>query len=344
MRYDMSALARLRIGSGAAGNDACTNVVDRLLAGDLEARVGESGGRLGAGIDSLAEKLQGLTLGVSGTAGLLESGGEDLFMASFGLGTAAETAADQAGLVASAAHAVGDHVRTVLETSREVADLSNVVREEADQAANASNQALSRATDSVVLGERLLRSAEEIAGVVDLIKAIAAQTRLLALNAAIESARAGEAGAGFKVVAVEVKQLAHQTHEATAGIEERIGHVVADAAAAVAAFREISEVVGVVQELHERTAAQLGDQSDRSVIVAAALDEANAQLSEVTAAIDGTSAAVRECAEGSGSIQEHAMRMTGMAAELTRLSSAFTASSEESEYSADGGYDDQGAA
>jgi ligand-binding sensor protein len=65
----------------------------------------------------------------------------------------------------------------------------------------------------------------EINEVTDLIKDIADQTQLLGLNASIEAARAGVAGAGFGVVAQEIRKLSGNSKETVAKIKEFTGMI-----------------------------------------------------------------------------------------------------------------------
>lgn len=64
-----------------------------------------------------------------------------------------------------------------------------------------------------------LDDAEKSNGVTSLIKSISRQTNLLGLNASIEAARAGQHGAGFNIVAQEVRKLSLETSTATENIE-----------------------------------------------------------------------------------------------------------------------------
>lgn len=72
----------------------------------------------------------------------------------------------------------------------------------------------------VVEVRSLKEKAEEVSSITQVIFSISSQTNLLALNASIESARAGEAGRGFSVVADQIRQLAEQTKQSTEQISQ----------------------------------------------------------------------------------------------------------------------------
>ena len=66
------------------------------------------------------------------------------------------------------------------------------------------------------------KATEEILHILDTVSHISRQTHLLALNASIESARAGEAGRGFSVVADEIRLLSNQTSQAVQDVSTLI--------------------------------------------------------------------------------------------------------------------------
>lgn len=63
---------------------------------------------------------------------------------------------------------------------------------------------------------------KEVSEITEMIFAVSKQTNMLALNASIESARAGEAGKSFAVVAEQIRELAEQTRISTENISSII--------------------------------------------------------------------------------------------------------------------------
>ncbi|MEB5974230.1 methyl-accepting chemotaxis protein [Pantoea dispersa] len=118
-----------------------------------------------------------------------------------------------------AAKRVADIALTTSEQTSQITDNANEVLDETVRNSGLVAQQVNAAAE---IGAQLTASARSISDVVETINLIASQTNILALNAAIESARAGEAGRGFSVVAGEVRRLAASTASAT----KQISHVV----------------------------------------------------------------------------------------------------------------------
>ncbi|MBC8130629.1 MAG: chemotaxis protein [Rhizobiaceae bacterium] len=102
--------------------------------------------------------------------------------------------------------------------------------------------------DAVTAMSRIEHASGEIGKITDLIDEIAFQTNLLALNAGVEAARAGPAGAGFAVVAQEVRALAQRAKDAAGNIKHLIGKTRTEIASGVSLVNAAGSSLAVIHD------------------------------------------------------------------------------------------------
>ncbi len=192
------------------------------------------------------------------------------------------------------------------ETSASLEEISSMTKNNAEHAKNARNlaqQTRQAAENGATEMKQMIEavnaieeSGDNIAAIIKTIDEIAFQTNLLALNAAVEAARAGESGAGFAVVAGEVRSLAHRSAEAAketaAKIEDSVTksrHGVALSARVAACFTDINtrvrEVDGIVNEIANASGQQADGiaQLNSSVVAIDQITQTNAASAEESA-------------------------------------------------------------
>lgn len=155
---------------------------------------------------------------------------------------------------ATVAHSVASSVTQMTQTIQEIS--GNVC-----STATLTKEAEGLAEQAKRGVQELDEQSRTINKIVETIRDLAEQTNLLALNATIESARAGEAGRGFSVVASEVKDLAKQTANATQSIETTVNQIQDSIQSVVQSTEMISKSVSNVSQNMTMISAAVEEQS-----------------------------------------------------------------------------------
>jgi methyl-accepting chemotaxis protein len=146
----------------------------------------------------------------------------------------------------------------------ELRSQSALIQDRLSIAAQSVERAHARSRSAQASVVELTASIGDIERVVHMIAKIATHTNLLALNAAIEAARAGSAGAGFRVVANEVKTLSQQTERATAEIVASVARIRERASSNTAEVRAFDEVISGLEEVFAAVSLAVETQGSRT--------------------------------------------------------------------------------
>ncbi len=98
----------------------------------------------------------------------------------------------------------------------------------------------------------LSQHSREIGNIVQGVGTLSSRTDLLALNASIESARAGEFGRGFALVAEEVRELAEQSAQSVSDISSKVDLIQQETQDSISvAFGEHEQINSLIQRLRK---------------------------------------------------------------------------------------------
>ncbi len=207
--------------------------------------------------------------------------------------------------ISAMTHQNAEHAAQADQLMRETSTLITI-------ASRSMNQLTSSMTD-------ITKANEDTRKIIKTIDAVAFQTNLLALNAAVEAARAGQAGAGFAVVAEEVRNLARRSAEAaknTADLIEHSTRQVKDGYAIVAkTTSEFTEVARSVASCE----ALVGEITTASREQARGIGQVSTAVLEMDKIVQQNAANAEESASASGQMNAQAEQMKGFVGELVAL-------------------------
>lgn len=166
---------------------------------------------------------------------------------------------------------------------------------------------------------QVTKASEDTQKIVKTIDEIAFQTNLLALNAAVEAARAGEAGAGFAVVAEEVRNLAMRAAQASSEtallIEDTMGQVQGSSELLKATNADFEGVA----TSSEKVSHLIHEISVSSQEQAQGLVQLNREVAEMDRITQQNAATAEESASASEELSGQSQAMREMVEELSAM-------------------------
>ncbi|WP_299378952.1 methyl-accepting chemotaxis protein [uncultured Kiloniella sp.] len=196
----------------------------------------------------------------------------------------------------------------IRELSENLVSCSSEMSEAVDQQIKLTSLATKDTKEAHSTVEDLYETANQVEEIIEMIQKIAGQTHLLALNATIEASRAGVAGAGFAVVAEEVKKLSAETSQATDAIAVRVKSIrdVSEQAA-----KGITTIEGRINQVDQsmRGLVQLFEaQSNASTGIARFVKDSVENANKVS----GSTAAMRDASRTTGDATDKLMKTSDM--------------------------------
>ena len=229
----------------------------------------------------------------------------------------------------SQAEGAASQAAAIEETSSSLEEMSAMTKGNADNASHAktlvakTNTIIDTVNDHMngmiqAIGE-VKETSEKTGKIIKTIDEIAFQTNLLALNAAVEAARAGEAGAGFAVVAEEVRNLAIRSADAARSTSYLIENTIAVVKKSYDLTRVTQESFGENVEIARQVVDIVNEIAVASQEQAQGISQINKAVVELDRVTQQSAAGAQESAAAAEEMSSMAVQVQGVVQDLVIL-------------------------
>jgi len=184
-----------------------------------------------------------------------------------------------------------EEISSMAKRNSEGAVRAKTLAQQARKAADAGTsdvQAMNLAMDAIKA------SSDGIAKIIKTIDEIAFQTNILALNAAVEAARAGEAGAGFAVVAEEVRALAQRSATAAKETADKIDDSVAKSRHGAEVCSKVAAGLNEIATKSRQVDELVGEIATASQEQTSGIEQVNAAVGQMDKVVQASAAQAEE--------------------------------------------------
>jgi len=215
------------------------------------------------------------------------------------------------------------------ETSASIEEMASMTKQNADNANQANalmgetggivDQANQSMTELNASMKEISIASEQTAKIIKTIDEIAFQTNLLALNAAVEAARAGEAGAGFAIVANEVRNLSMRAAESAKNTASLLEGTVKKIKSGSDMVSKTNEDFGKVAAGAKKVAGLVGEIAAASREQAQGIEQINIAVAEMDRVVQQNASNAEESAKASEGMNVQAEQMKRFVDHLVAL-------------------------
>jgi methyl-accepting chemotaxis protein len=228
-------------------------------------------------------------------AGLTE-GAQQVTSASTEVASSSQQLSEGASRQAASLEEVSSSLEELSSMTRQNANNAQEAKSMADKAEQIMGKVDEQMGKMVRAIEEINKSSEETGKIIKTIDEIAFQTNLLALNAAVEAARAGEAGAGFAVVAEEVRNLAMRSAEAAKNTSSLIENTIKAVKGGNQITHETKEAFSENAEISRKIGQLVHEVAEASQEQAQGIDQINQAVTDMNNVVQQIAATAEESA------------------------------------------------